>query len=63
MTAKFRLHRRLRYVEMDVGTVLADLSLTCYGLRRLVTGFPPRRPGLEPGSGHVGFVANNVTLG
>jgi hypothetical protein len=25
-------------------------------LRRLVAGFPPRRPEFEPGSGHVGFV-------
>jgi hypothetical protein len=24
-------------------------------LRRLVAGFPPRRPGFKPGSGHVGF--------
>jgi hypothetical protein len=28
----------------------------------LVAGFPPQRPGFEPGSGHVGFVVNKVAL-
>jgi hypothetical protein len=28
----------------------------------LVAGFPPQRLGLDPRSGHVGFVVNNVTL-
>jgi hypothetical protein len=32
-------------------------------LRRLVAGFPPRRPGFEPGSGHVAFVMDKVALG
>jgi hypothetical protein len=27
-------------------------------LRRLVADYPPRRPGFEPGSGHVGFVVD-----
>jgi hypothetical protein len=31
-------------------------------LRRLVAGFPQRRPGFEPRSGHVGFVVDNVAL-
>jgi hypothetical protein len=31
--------------------------------KRLVTGFPPRRPGFKPGSGHVGFVVDKVTMG
>jgi hypothetical protein len=31
-------------------------------LRRLVTGFPLRRPGFEPRSGHVGFVVDKVAL-
>jgi hypothetical protein len=31
-------------------------------LKRLVAGFPPRRPGLEPGSGQVGFVVDKVAL-
>jgi hypothetical protein len=32
-------------------------------LRRLVAGFPPRRPWFEPRSGHVGFVVDKVVLG
>jgi hypothetical protein len=32
-------------------------------LKRLVAGFPSRRPGLEPRSGHVGFVVDKVPLG
>jgi hypothetical protein len=31
-------------------------------LKRLVAGFPPRRPGFEPGFGQVGFVADKVAL-
>jgi hypothetical protein len=29
----------------------------------LVVGFPPRRPGFEPESVHVGFVVDKVALG
>jgi hypothetical protein len=32
-------------------------------LKQLVAGFPPRRPGFEPGSSHVGFVVDKVALG
>jgi hypothetical protein len=32
-------------------------------LRRLAAGLPPRRPGFDPGSVHVGFVVDKVTLG
>jgi hypothetical protein len=32
-------------------------------LRRLVTGFPPRRPGFDPRSGHLRFVLDKVSLG
>jgi hypothetical protein len=32
-------------------------------LKRLVAGFPPRRPGFKPGSGQVGFVVDKVALG
>jgi hypothetical protein len=31
-------------------------------LKRLVAGFPPRRSGFEPWSGHVGFVVDKVVL-
>jgi hypothetical protein len=30
---------------------------------QLVAGFPQRRPGFEPGSGHVGFMVDKVALG
>jgi hypothetical protein len=32
-------------------------------LRQLVAGFPPQLPGFSPGSGHVGFVVDNVAQG
>jgi hypothetical protein len=32
-------------------------------LKRLVAGFPPRRPGFDPGSGQMGFVLDKVVLG
>jgi hypothetical protein len=32
-------------------------------LKRLVAGFPLRWSGFEPGSGHVGFVVDEVALG
>jgi hypothetical protein len=32
-------------------------------LRRFVASFPPRRPGFEPGSGHVGLVVDKEALG
>jgi hypothetical protein len=32
-------------------------------LRQLVAGLSPRRPGLDPGSVHVGFVVDKVVLG
>jgi hypothetical protein len=32
-------------------------------LRRLAAGLPPRRPGFDPGSVHVGYVVDKVALG
>ena len=32
-------------------------------VRRLVAGLPPRRPGFNPGSAHVGFLVDKVALG
>jgi hypothetical protein len=47
--------------------VNVKLSMSCLGLRhssgRLVAGFPPRRSGVDPRSGHMGFVVGKVTLG
>jgi hypothetical protein len=31
-------------------------------VRRLITGFPPRLPRVDPRSGHVGFVVDEVVL-
>jgi hypothetical protein len=31
--------------------------------KRLVDGFPPRRPGFKPESSHVGFVVDKAALG
>jgi hypothetical protein len=47
------LHQRLNQL----------MELAMLWLRRLVAGVPPRRPGFDPGSGHVGFVADKVALG
>jgi hypothetical protein len=32
-------------------------------LRRLLAGFPPRRPGFEPSSRYVGYLVDKVALG
>jgi hypothetical protein len=39
------------------------LSWAVPWLGRLAAGLPPRRPGFDPGSVHVGFVVDKVTLG
>jgi hypothetical protein len=31
-------------------------------LKKIVAGFPPLRPGLKPGSNHVGFVVDKVAV-
>jgi hypothetical protein len=38
------------------------LETTVPWLRRLVAGLSPWRPGFDPGSVHVGFVADEVAL-
>jgi hypothetical protein len=43
--------------------VIDQRAWTVPVLKRLVSGFPPRRPGFEPGSSHVGFVVDKVVLG
>jgi hypothetical protein len=42
---------------------LMILSFNDMESKLLMDGFPPRRPGFEPGSGHVGFVVDKVALG
>jgi hypothetical protein len=44
-------------------TIIFIKEKTVPQLRRLVAGFPKRRPGFEPRSRHVGFVVNKVALG
>jgi hypothetical protein len=43
--------------------MLLNTELAVPYFRHLVAGFPPRRLGFEPGSGHVGFVVDKVPLG
>jgi hypothetical protein len=42
---------------------MVDLIRAVPWLRRLFAGLSPRRPGFRPGSVHVGFVVDKVTLG
>jgi hypothetical protein len=53
-------------INCVVNKYVAEMStgFTCLGmLKRLVAGFPPRRPGFKPGFSHVGFVVDKVALG
>jgi hypothetical protein len=54
------------YINIDT---FHDLSILQYSKHKLgraiakaVTGFPPRRPGYDPRSGHVGFMVHKVPL-
>jgi hypothetical protein len=54
--------RQMQEQYLKLGHILSitfstDCSVT------MILGFPPRRPGLEPRSGHVGFVVDKVALG
>jgi hypothetical protein len=42
--------------------LVAETAKSVPYLRRLVAGYPPRRPGFEPRSVLVGFVVNKVAL-
>jgi hypothetical protein len=42
---------------------MVTLDLAVPWLRRLAARLPPRRPGFDPGSVHVGFVVDKVALG
>jgi hypothetical protein len=39
------------------------MTLACLQVRRLVAGFPPREPGLDPESGHVLFMVEKWQWG
>jgi hypothetical protein len=43
--------------------IVVTYQLVVPWLRRFVAGFSPRRAGFDPGSVHVGFVVDKVTLG
>jgi hypothetical protein len=53
-TYDFRSHQQI-HVSLCVKYLLEECGRLKPMLRRLVTGFPPRLPGFEPGSGHVGL--------
>jgi hypothetical protein len=51
-------------IRLDI-TLVSDYLLYLLAmsqLKRLVAGFPPRRPGFYPRSSHVGFVVEKVAL-
>jgi hypothetical protein len=57
------LQVQLSYISQWSGMfVLFRYNLAAPYLRRLVAGFPLRRPGFELESGHVGFVVDKVAL-
>jgi hypothetical protein len=54
----------LRYTASYMYSILPRERAVPKLIRRLVAGFPQRRPGFEPRLGHVGFVAaDKVALG
>jgi hypothetical protein len=54
---------RTEYTPDTSHSVTSSSSRAMPWLKRLVAGFPPQRPGCEPGSGQVGFVVDKVALG
>jgi hypothetical protein len=71
---QMRLHTQRHYQEavqilyysrelQKIQRNLLVIGVAAPELKRLVAGFPPRRPGFEPGSGHLGFVVDKVALG
>jgi hypothetical protein len=44
-------------------TIIKFILRAAPQLKQLVAGFPLRRPGLKPGSSHVGFVVEKMALG
>jgi hypothetical protein len=48
---------------MDVVCVIVTDTKGRAIAQAVIAGFPPRRLGFKPGSGHVGFVVDKVALG
>jgi hypothetical protein len=56
--------RKIYYIRvLTIRNIIFFTWLPAPQLKRLVPGFPTRRPGFEPGSGQVGFVVDKVALG
>jgi hypothetical protein len=53
---------RLKPIAFRIQIYSVTATATCL-VWRSVADFPPRRPGFEPMSGHVGFVVDKVALG
>jgi hypothetical protein len=51
------------HFQFTIHTSSYHLTLRIPANGRAIAGFPPRWPGFEPGSGHVGFVVVKVALG
>jgi hypothetical protein len=49
-------------IDSGIQVILRVLQGAAPYLKRLVAGFPPRRPGFKPGSSHVEFVVDKVAL-
>jgi hypothetical protein len=55
------LGRNAMYLSRSVPMFLSNYLVKPSDVK--VAGFPPRRPGLDLRSGHVGFVVDKVALG
>jgi hypothetical protein len=51
------------YIALSGALALLETMEAVPWLRQLVAGLPPRRPGFDLGSVHVGFVVDEVALG
>jgi hypothetical protein len=60
--SSLRIGRLIPGVSKFVPKLISGLWAVPW-LRRLVAGLPPRRPGFDPRSVHVGFVVDKVALG
>jgi hypothetical protein len=58
-----KAYARSRVLHLQMKHMKQGEKMAAPWLRRLVAGFPPRRPGFEPSSGHVGFVVDKAALG
>jgi hypothetical protein len=50
-------------MQNKLANIIFNKSMMGFGRAVVQAGFPPRLPGFEPGSGHVGFVVDKTALG